>query len=158
VRRSQSRFCNFRLTSGFVFLDGRVGAESCITAVAGFEAYEGAINMKRILTAAMIALVLAALVHAHAGLTGKWQGQTPNGFELVLDLTAKETALTGTLTRDGQPTTITDGKVSKNTFTFKATLNDQTEGFTGELDGDQITVWLDRQGRERAAILKRVKP
>lgn len=47
--------------------------------------------------------------------------------------------------------------MSKNTFTFKATLNDQTEAFTGELDGDQITIWLDRQGRPNAAVLKRVK-
>jgi hypothetical protein len=51
-------------------------------------------------------------------------GETKNGSQIVLDLTAKETALTGTLTRNGEPTTITDGKVSKNTFTFKATLGE----------------------------------
>jgi len=113
--------------------------------------------MKRVLTSITTALVLAAVVHAQAALTGKWQGATPNGFQIELDLTATETALTGTLTREGQTITITDGKVSKNTFTFKATLGDQPEGFTGEVAGDQITVWLDRQGRERAAILKRVK-
>ena len=113
--------------------------------------------MKRILTATTIALVLAAVVHAQVGLTGKWEGETPNGAQLVLDLTATGTALTGTFTRNGQPTPITDGKVSQNTFTFKATLNDQAEGFTGEVAGDQITVWMDRQSRERAAVLKRVK-
>jgi hypothetical protein len=74
----------------------------------------------------------------------------------VLDLTATETALTGTLTRDGQPAKITDGKVSKKSFTFKATLGDQTEGFTGGFDGDQITVWMDRQGPAGTVILKRV--
>jgi hypothetical protein len=47
--------------------------------------------------------------------------------------------------------------VSKNTFTFKATLNDQTEGFTGELVRDKIKMWLDRQGPARAAVLKRIK-
>jgi hypothetical protein len=47
--------------------------------------------------------------------------------------------------------------VSKNTFTFKATLNDQTEGFTGELVRDEIKMWLDRQGPARAAVLKRIK-
>jgi hypothetical protein len=113
--------------------------------------------MKRILTATTIALALAAAAHSQTELTGKWQGKTPNGFEIVFDLTATETKLTGTFTREGQTITIADGKVSKNTFTFKATLNDQTEGFTGELDGDQITVWMDRQGRERAAILKRIR-
>ncbi len=113
--------------------------------------------MNRTLIGTMMALALAAGVHAEAALTGKWQGETPNGAEIVLDLTATETALTGTLTRNGQPSTITDGKVSKNTFTFKATISDQTEGFTGELAGDEMKVWLDRQGPERAAVLKRVK-
>jgi hypothetical protein len=113
--------------------------------------------MKRILTATTIALALAAAAHPQTELTGKWQGKTPNRFEIVFDLAATETTLTGTFTREGQTITIADGKVSKNTFTFKATLNHQTEGFTGELDGDQITVWMDRQGRERAAILKRIK-
>jgi len=47
--------------------------------------------------------------------------------------------------------------VSKDTFTFKAMLDDQTEGFTGEVAGDEITVWLDRQDPSRAAVVKRVK-
>lgn len=113
--------------------------------------------MNRTLTGAMMALALAAVVHAQSALTGKWQGETPNGAEIVLDLTATETALTGTLTRNGQPATVTDGKVSKNTFTFKATINDQTEGFTGEFAQDEMKVWLDRQGPQKAAVLKRVK-
>ena len=113
--------------------------------------------MKRILSGAAIGLVLTAVVHAQATLTGKWQGETRNGSQIVLDLTATETALTGTLTRNGQPSTITDGKVSKNSFTFKATLGEEMEGFTGGLDGDQIKVWLDRQGPERAVVLNRVK-
>lgn len=87
--------------------------------------------MNRTRTGAMMALALAAVVHSEAALTGKWLGETQNGTEIVLDLTGTETALTGTFTRNGQRATITDGKVSKNTFTFKATINDQTEGFTG---------------------------
>lgn len=66
-------------------------------------------------------------------------------------------ALTGTITREGTPSTIRDGKVAKNTFTFKAMLGDQDEGFTGELSGDQITVTLDRQAPAGAVILKRLK-
>jgi hypothetical protein len=113
--------------------------------------------MQRTFTAGAIALFLAVLtVHAQATLTGKWQGETPNGIALVLDLTATTTELSGTLTRGDETFKITDGKVSKNTFTFKATLNDQPEGFTGEFTGDEMKVWLDRQGPERAAILKRV--
>ena len=113
--------------------------------------------MKRVLTGASLALVLAAVVHAQAALTGRWQGETRNGMQVVLDLTATDTALTGTLTRDEQTSTITDGKVSKNSFTFKAMLGDRTEGFTGEVAGDQITITLDRQGPAGAIVLKRVK-
>jgi hypothetical protein len=91
-----------------------------------------------------------------AAMTGTWQGETVSGSQIVLDLTASETALIGTLTRNGQPVRLSDGKWAKNTFTFKATIGDQPEAFTGELEGDQMTIWLDRQGRDRAAILKRV--
>jgi uncharacterized protein YfiM (DUF2279 family) len=101
-------------------------------------------------------LVLAAIVESQAGLTGKWQGETRNGTAVVLDLKASETALTGTLTRNGEAITITDGKVSKNRFTFKAALGDQAEAFTGEIAGDDMKIWMDRQGPEYAAALTRV--
>lgn len=97
------------------------------------------------------------LQRAEPALTGKWQGKTPNGFDIVLHLTATEKALTGTLTRNEQTATITEGKVSKNKLTFKATLGHQTEGFTGEFAGDQIRVWLDRQGSDRAVVFRRAK-
>ncbi len=118
--------------------------------------------MKRILTSITIAVVLAAAVHAQAKLTGKWAGETKSGSPIVLDLKATETALTGTLTVDGKPATIDDGKVSKNRFTFNATFDEgggrsHTEGLTGELAGDQITMWLDQQGHSSDAVLKRVK-
>jgi hypothetical protein len=113
--------------------------------------------MYRTLTGIMMALTLTAVVYSETALTGKWLGETPNGAEIALDLTATETALTGTFTRNGQRAAITDGKVLKNTFTFDVTINDQTEGFTGEVAGDVIKVWLNRQGREKAAVLKRVK-
>ena len=113
--------------------------------------------MKRILTAITIAFVLGVVVQAQAALTGKWEGKTKSGNQVVLDLVATKTTLTGTLTESGQALTITDGKVSKNTFTFTVSLGDRTEAFTGEVTGDQMTVWIDRQGRENAAVLKRVK-
>jgi hypothetical protein len=112
--------------------------------------------MKRFLTGIAFAVVFVALVHTQAEMTGKWQGVTRSGAQLVLDLTATESTLTGTLTYNGQPATISDGKVSKNTFTFKATLDGEMEGFAGELAGDQITFWPDRLGRPRATVLKRV--
>jgi hypothetical protein len=114
-------------------------------------------TMKRMLTGSLLILLLAAVVDADASLTGKWQGVTRNGTPIALDLTATESALTGTLTRNDETVTITDGKVSKNTFSFKATLNDRTEDVSGELAGEEIKVWLDRQGPDTAIVMKRVK-
>ena len=94
---------------------------------------------------------------AQSTLTGKWQGGTDGGASIVLDLTVKEETLTGTLTRDGQSSPLSDGKVTKNTFSFKATLNEKAEGLSGELKGDEIHIWLDRQGPAKAVVLTRVK-
>ena len=75
----------------------------------------------------------------------------------MLTLAVKGTALTGTLVRGDESITISDGKATKTTFTFKATLDDQPEAFSGELAGDELKVWIDRQGPARAAVLHRVK-
>ena len=97
------------------------------------------------------------LMRAPTSLTGKWQGQTPNGFSLVLDLVQKDQALTGTVTREGELIPIAGGKVSKNTFSFTATLDGTAETIEGTVDSNGMKAWLTRQGPERAAVLKRVK-
>lgn len=111
--------------------------------------------MKGIGSIVVLAALLTVAANAQSSLTGKWQGTTNGGAELVLDLTVKDATLNGTLTRDGQTSTVSDGKVSKNTFTFSAQLNDRAEKFAGEVTGDEIKIWLERQGPERAIILKR---
>ena len=104
------------------------------------------------------ALVLACTVAAaQASLAGRWQGETPGGAALTLDLTVKDTALTGTLTREAEQTSISDGKVTKDTFTFKATLGGQAETFAGELKGEELRIWLERQGPAKAVTMTRVK-
>jgi len=118
---------------------------------------QGPAKKGRFVFVAAIILTWSLAAQAQATLTGKWQGETGNGAALVLDLTVKDSVLTGTFTRNGVSTPISDGKVSGNTFTFKATVNDQAEGFSGELAGDQLKVWLDRQGASRAIVLERVK-
>jgi hypothetical protein len=95
------------------------------------------------------------LKRVNAGLSGKWQGQTPNGMSLSLDVTASEKGLTGTLTRDGEASPLAEGTISKNTFSFKATLAGQTETIEGTWENDQIKAWLARQGPERAVVLTR---
>lgn len=82
-------------------------------------------------------------------------GKQPQETECE-DVKAADETLTGTVTRDGQHSTIEDGKVSKNTFTVKAVLGDQAQNLTGEIGTDQLKVWLDRQGAEGAVVFKRV--
>jgi hypothetical protein len=114
--------------------------------------------MRRLVEMAVAGLIAVTTLAAQSTIAGTWQGETGGGAAIVLDLAVKDTTLTGTLTRDGQRTPISDGKVSKDTFTFKAKLNDQPEGLSGERAGDDLKVWLDRQGPSRAIVLKRVKP
>jgi hypothetical protein len=97
------------------------------------------------------------LKRAATSLTGKWQGQTPNGMSLTLDLIQKDQTLTGTLNREGESAPISNGKVSKNTFTFVATLSGTAETIEGTVENDDMKAWLTRQGPERTAVLKRVK-
>ena len=96
------------------------------------------------------------LKRVKAGLVGKWQGQTPNGMSLALDLTGDDRSFRGTLTREGETMPITDGTISKNTFTFKVTIESQVENIEGTWENDQLKAWLTRQGPERTAVLTRV--
>ena len=113
--------------------------------------------MNRLAAVAALVLTVAGAARAQSGVVGKWQGVTGGDASLTLDLTVKGTALTGTLTRDGQKSALSDGKVSGNAISFKATLNDKSEGLSGELKNDELHVWLDRQGPSRAIVLTRVK-
>ena len=113
--------------------------------------------MLRTTFATALLLACTALASAQSTLTGKWQGDTDGGAALALDLTVKGDVLTGTLTRNGQSTPLSEGTVIKNTFAFKATLNERSEGFAGEWKGDEIRIWLERQGPSKAIVLSRVK-
>ena len=113
--------------------------------------------MRRILFHVTSAVLFAGVILAQTPITGRWQGETRNHAQLLLNLTVRETVLTGFFTLNGQMASITDGKASKNSFTFRVTLGNQTEGFTGEFGDDQITIWMDRQGPSSAAVLNRIK-
>ena len=102
-------------------------------------------------------LLLAAGLAAQSPIAGKWRGQTPNGASLELNLTVTDNTLTGTLTREDTTVRVTEGKVSKNRFTFTVSLNDEVETISGEVDGDQMKAWLDRQGPSMAVVFTRVK-
>jgi hypothetical protein len=113
--------------------------------------------MKPFLSIAALFFVVTAVASAQTTLTGKWQGETNSGTAIVLDVVAKGEALTGTFTRAEQSAPITEGKVAKDTFTFKATIREQTVAFSGELAGEDIKIWMNEQGPSRAIVLKRVK-
>ncbi|HET9372290.1 MAG TPA: hypothetical protein VFO19_18640 [Vicinamibacterales bacterium] len=100
---------------------------------------------------------LASPAASQAPVAGKWQGETRNGNQIVLELAVKESVLSGTFSRNGRPVPIADGKVSKTTISFKAKIGDQVESFSGEVAGEQLKIWLDRQGAESTVVLKRVK-
>lgn len=113
--------------------------------------------MKKAAITTILLLAFPVMLCAQTGLTGKWQGKTPMGSDLVLDLSVEKETLTGTLTINGETETITDGKVSKNMFTFKVTHDNQTIGFTGEFGRDEIKLWPDWGGAARAEVLMRAK-
>ena len=114
--------------------------------------------MRKLVFILAACLLMAVSAAAQGTLTGIWQGNTNGGAAITLDLTAKGTTLTGTLSRNDDKVPISDGVVTGNAFTFKAVLNDQAETVAGELDGDQLKAWLERQGRESAITLTRGKP
>ena len=111
--------------------------------------------MKRILNVLLLVVLLCVMAQAQTDLSGKWSETTPSGLNAELDIKATATTLTGTFSVRARPMTITDGKVTKNTFTFKAALEGQPEGFSGELNGDSIVLWRDRNGKVDALTLKR---
>lgn len=115
--------------------------------------------MRRVLMGTAAALLTAATLQAQAGLTGTWQGASPGGSAVVLEARATETELAGTLTVDGQRLPIAEGKVKKNTLAFTVTLppNESPEAFSGEFEGDELKIWMNRRGPASPAVLKRVK-
>lgn len=104
--------------------------------------------------AVSVACAACVVLHAQAGLTGKWQGTTPSKRQIVLDVKANGQQLTGRLTLDQQSADITEGKVEEKTFSFTATIDGRTLTFTGRLVGEDVE--LTPQGVQ-PVILKRAK-
>jgi len=77
-------------------------------------------------------------------------------MSLTLDLTGDDRSFRGTMSREEVIIPIADGTISKNTFTFKVTLEGETETVEGTWENDQLKAWLTRQGPERTAVLTRV--
>ena len=105
----------------------------------------------------VVGVVCAAgvVIHAQAGLTGKWTGTTASGRPVVLDVKVKGQQLTGTLTLAQQSSDITEGKVEAKTFSFKATMEGRTVTFSGRLVGKVVELTVP--GVADPLTLKRMK-
>jgi hypothetical protein len=113
--------------------------------------------MRQLYAAMAFAFLLVTAARADASLPGTWQGETRNRAKVTLVLVVNEVRVTGTFSRNDQTTEIKEGKIAANTFTFQATFNDRTERFMGEFTKDELRLWMERQGRDSAIVLKRAK-
>jgi hypothetical protein len=105
----------------------------------------------------VVGLLCAAcvVIQAQTGLSGKWQGATPSGRPIVLDVQVNKQRLTGTLTVNQQSSDISDRKVEDKTFSFVATVEGRTATFNGRLLGEEVE--LAPEGGPGPVTLKRVK-
>ncbi len=81
---------------------------------------------------------------AESKLTGKWQGKTESGRQVVLDARVNGQHLTGRFTLAEQSAQITEGKVEGTTFSFTAgPLDGRTVTFQGRRVGDQVELTVE---------------
>ena len=113
--------------------------------------------MRAITIMAAALILLAPLVQAQGGVAGRWQGKTPSGEPVTLDLIVKGTSLTGTMTVNDNKAPLENGKVSNATFTFSVTMDGGVQAFAGEGAADEIKIWMEERGPSRAIVLKRAK-
>jgi hypothetical protein len=106
-------------------------------------------------TVVSVLCAACVVIHAQSGLTGKWQGTTASGRQVVLELKVNGQELTGRLTLAQQSADISEGKVEEKTFSFKATMEGRTVTFTGRLVGEGVEFTVP--GVADPLILKRVK-
>ena len=103
----------------------------------------------------IVVFVVCVAVHAQGGVSGKWQGTTPSGEPIVLDVKVKAERLTGTVSLGGQTVQITDGTADATTCTFKVTVDDRPHTFNGRLVGEGLE--LSSEDIEKPVTLQRVK-
>ena len=115
-------------------------------------------RVHRLLLAAVMLAIVAAVVHGQAGLTGKWQGKTNLGGLVTMEAKADGDVLTGTFAIDQQSGKIASGKIAKNAFTFYVSFAGVATAFSGQLTGDEIRVIRESpDGPSAPIMLSRVK-
>ena len=109
----------------------------------------------RPLILSVVWVLCIAVTHGQSPLTGRWEGTTNMGRQVVLDLKASGQELTGTFVLDKQSAEIRDGKATGQAFSFTVTLDGRTASFAGEAVDDSIE--LTPQGGAAPVVLKRAK-
>lgn len=104
--------------------------------------------MRTLRTLLAVLVVTAAPLSAQSGIAGKWNGEEKAGngvVPIVLQLTVKGAAATGSMTTGQNPSTaISDGKVTGNKVSFKtSTFMNGAEVpvfWEGELKNSKLTL------------------
>ncbi len=101
------------------------------------------------------ALLLSTALVAQDALTGRWEGETESGRLVQLNVKTVQKALTGTITIDKKPATISEGTVTKEKFSFKAPMGGHLVLFSGRVAKDEVE--LKHEGARNPVVLKRMK-
>jgi hypothetical protein len=95
-----------------------------------------------VLCAALFVVFSASPIFAASDMTGKWtttmKGPDGSDFPLTFDFKQDGAKLTGTVTGDGGPLPIDNGKIDGDKFTFTVSFNGMTISHVGTIDGDVI--------------------
>jgi NDP-sugar pyrophosphorylase family protein len=107
----------------------------------------------------VLALPTLAIAQTVAGV---WRGATPdNGTSIELNLKIDGETLTGTLTYGDESYAINEGTAVKNQIRFKITRRgpdgEVVESIIGDLKGDQLLCYLERQGPGSSLTFTRAK-
>jgi hypothetical protein len=125
-------------------------------------------TLRTLLAVLAVLVATAAATSAQSGIAGKWNGEEKSGsgvVPVVLQLTVKGSAATGSLTVGQSPSTaISEGKVTGNKVSFKSSMfmngSEVPVLWEGELKNSKLTLVRSvgtARGKMQPLILERSK-
>jgi len=114
---------------------------------------------KKIITTSAFLLFFAVCFAAIADITGNWTGSfnTPDGNSIAVTYHFKVDGdkLTGTADSPQGSSTIDNGKITGDNFSFKVTVQGQDYAHTGKIYADSCAIDLDLGGPKVHFIVKK---
>ena len=105
-----------------------------------------------------LAVLFGIAALAQGNFAGTWQGKTPAGAPVLMELTTKGSTITGTITIDKQKGKVRVNKTAGNMLHFDAGMEGVTNAFTAELkDGGLSVIRISPHGPSAPLVLKRAK-